>query len=179
LLDALTQLRILRELIVIIIAALPIFELRGAIPVAINLFKFPWYYAFLLAFVGNILPVPFILIFLERIVKILSRVELFGRFFEWLFTRTRRRSGSIQKYEGIGLMVFVAVPLPLTGAWTGALIAVLLGMPFWRSLISIAIGVLIAGVIVTCLSLLGWIGAIIASVALCVMAILGLWKFWK
>jgi uncharacterized membrane protein len=176
LLDALTELKILRELIVVIIAALPIFELRGAIPVAINLFKFPWYYAFFLAFIGNLIPVPFILLFFEGIVKLLSRIELFRRFFNWLFIRTQRRSASIQKYERIGLMIFVAIPLPLTGAWTGALVAVLLRMPFWRSLIAIALGVLIAGVIVTCLSLLGWIGAIIASVALCIMAIFGLWK---
>jgi uncharacterized membrane protein len=176
LLDVLTNLKILRELIVVIIAALPIFELRGAIPVAINLFKFPWYYAFLLAFIGNILPVPFILIFLERIVKVLSRFDIFRRFFDWLFTRTKRRTGSLQKYERIGLMVFVAVPLPLTGAWTGALLAVLVGMPFWRAFISITLGVLIAGVIITCLSILGWIGAVIAAVALCVFAILGLWK---
>lgn len=175
-LDVLTNLKILRELIVVIIAALPIFELRGAIPVAINLFKFPWYYAFLLAFIGNILPVPFILIFLERIVKVLSRFDIFRRFFDWLFTRTKRRTGSLQKYERIGLMVFVAVPLPLTGAWTGALLAVLVGMPFWRAFISITLGVLIAGVIITCLSILGWIGAVIAAVALCVFAILGLWK---
>jgi uncharacterized membrane protein len=140
------------------------------------LFHFEWYYAFLLAFIGNLLPVPFILLFLRSIVKLLSRIDLFRRFFDWLFTRTQRRSASIQKYERIGLMIFVAVPLPLTGAWTGAIIAVLVGMPFWRAFISIALGVLIAGVIVTCLSLLGWIGAVIAAVALCVIAILGLWK---
>jgi uncharacterized membrane protein len=179
LLDALTQLKVVRELIVIIIAALPIFELRGAIPIAINLFQFPWYYAFLLAFVGNLLPVPFILLFLERIVKILSRINFFHRFFSWLFTRTQRRSAQIQKYERIGLLIFVAIPLPFTGAWTGAIAAAFIGMPFWRSFISITIGVVIAGVIVTCLSLLGWIGAVIASVALCITAILGFWKLWK
>lgn len=175
-LDNLLNLELAHELIVFIIATLPIFELRGAIPVAINVFHFPWYSAFLIAVAGNLLPVPFILLFLKSIVKLLSRIKIFRNIFNWLFERTQHRSASIQKYERIGLAIFVAIPLPLTGAWTGAFAAVLIGMPFWRSFIAIAVGVLIAGVIVTCLSLLGWIGAIIAGVALCILAILGLGK---
>ena len=83
----------------------------------------------------------------------------------------------IEKYERIGLVLFVAIPLPITGAWTGSIASVLLGMSFKRALLSIFLGVLIAGTIVTCLTLLGWVGAVIAGVALCVLAILGMWRF--
>ena len=166
-----------KELVVLIIAALPIFELRGALPVAINVFHFPWYYALSLAIIGNLLPVPFILLLLDTVTRILSRFSLFDRFFKWLFAYTRRRGEMIEKYERIGLVLFVAIPLPVTGAWTGSIAAVLLGMSFKRAMLSIFLGVLIAGVIVTCLTLLGWVGAIIAGIILCASAAVGLWRF--
>jgi len=81
----------------------------------------------------------------------------------WLFERTKRRGKIINKYERIGLALFVAIPLPITGAWTGSLIAVLFGLKFKHAFLSIFIGILIAGVIVTCATLLGW-------------TIFGLWK---
>jgi uncharacterized membrane protein len=165
-----------KELVVLIISALPIFELRGAIPVAINLFHFPWYYALLLAIIGNMIPVPVILLFLHAIVRYLSRVSLFDRFFNWLFAHTRKRGTIIERYERIGLALFVAIPLPVTGAWTGSLAAVLFGLRFKHSILSIFIGVLIAGIIVTCLSLLGWVGAVIAGIGLASLAVYGLWK---
>ena len=170
--DAITGLDIAKELIVILIAATPIFELRGAIPTGIGILEMPWYYTYMLAIIGNILPVPFILLFLESVSRWLSRVPLFKKWFDWLFERTRRRSGVIQKYKRIGLVLFVAIPLPITGAWTGALAAVLLGIGFKQAFFSILLGVLIAGVIVTCLTLLGWWGAIIAGVVLCGLAVL-------
>lgn len=164
-----------KELVVLIIAALPILELRGALPVAINLFNFPWYYALLLAIVGNILPVPFILLFLDTASRLLSKVAFFERILKWLFERTRRRGKVIERYERIGLMLFVAIPLPVTGAWTGSLAAVLFGLKFKHAFLSIFVGILIAGIIVTCLSLLGWVGAIIAGVGLICLAISSLW----
>ncbi|MBA7709701.1 hypothetical protein ES703_118623 [subsurface metagenome] len=165
-----------KELVVLIISALPIFELRGAIPVAINLFHFSWYYALPLAIIGNLLPVPFILLFLESISKWLSKIDFFDRFLHWLFEHTRRRGKIIGKYERIGLVLFVAIPLPVTGAWTGSLLAVLFGLKFRHAFLSIFIGVCIAGIIVTCLSLLGWTGAIIAGIALCALASYSLWR---
>ena len=138
------------------LAASPISELRGAIPVAIIQFDFPWYYAFLISIIGNILPVPFILLFLDSVSKLLSKVELFNRILAWLFERTRRRGKIIERYERIGLMLFVAIPLPVTGAWTGSLAAVLFGLKFKHAFISILAGILIAGVIVTCATMLGW-----------------------
>ena len=164
------------EIVVLIISALPILELRGAIPVAINLFGFPWYYALLLAVIGNLIPVPIILLFLNSIVRFLSRVSFFDRFFRWLFAHTRRRGTIIERYERIGLALFVAIPLPVTGAWTGSLAAVLFGLKFGHAMLSIFIGVVIAGAIVTCLSLLGWVGAVIAGVGLGALAVFGLWK---
>jgi uncharacterized membrane protein len=151
------------ELVVIITSALPILELRGGIPVAMTLLDFPWYYAFLLAVIGNMLPVPFILLFLNAATRLLSRVRFFDRILNWLFERTRRRGKIIQKYERIGLVLFVAIPLPITGAWTGSLAAVLFGLKFKHAFLSILIGVLIAGVIITCLSYFG-------------LAIVGMWQ---
>ncbi|HEY54688.1 MAG TPA: small multi-drug export protein [Dehalococcoidia bacterium] len=143
-------------LVVLGIAASPIAELRAAIPVAIIQYDFPWHYALLLAVIGNLLPVPFILLFLDAITRFLSRVGFLKRFLEWLFERTRRRGRVIERYERIGLALFVAVPLPFTGAWTGALAAVLLGLRFKHAMLSIVIGVIIAGIVVTCATVLGW-----------------------
>jgi len=143
-------------LVVLALAASPISELRGAIPVAITVFHFPWYYAFLLAVIGNLLPVPFILLFLDAFSKLLGKIGIFERMLQWFFKHTRRRGKIIERYERIGLTLFVAIPLPITGAWTGSVVAVLFGLRFKHALLSIFIGILIAGIIVTCATLLGW-----------------------
>jgi uncharacterized membrane protein len=156
---------------------LPIIELRGALPLAINLFKISWPKAFLIAYIGNMIPVPLILWLLGPMVRLLSKIKMCEEFFSWLFERTRKRSNRmIEKYEEIGLMAFVAIPLPGTGGWTGALVAFLFGLNFWKSLMVIAIGVFIAGIIVTSLCLLGWLGAIVAGLFLAVLAALGFWR---
>lgn len=162
---------------VLIVAASPIFELRGAIPLAINVFDIPWYYALFIAIIGNMLPVPFLLLFLDGFVKLLRKMKLTSSLVDWIFDRTWQRTGMIQRYKHVGLAIFVGIPLPFTGAWTGALASIILGIPFWRAFTSILIGVVIAGIIVTCLSLMGWTGAIIAGVALCVGAIIGMWRW--
>ena len=174
--DELLGLGISNALVVLIIAALPILELRGALPVAINLFHFPWYYALPLAITGNLLPVPFILLFLDTTTRLLSKIGLFKRILDWLFKRTRERGRVVERYERIGLALFVAIPLPVTGAWTGSLAAVLFGLKFKHAFLSIFIGIFIAGIIVTCLSLLGWAGAVIAGVVLGGLAVAGLWR---
>jgi len=174
--DELLGLGFSKELVVLVISALPISELRGAIPIAINLFHFPWHYALLLAIIGNLLPVPFLLLFLDTFSRLLSKISIFEKMLHWLFERTRRRGKIINRYERIGLALFVAIPLPVTGAWTGSLAAVLFGLKFKHAFLSIFIGVFIAGTIVTCLSLLGWTGAIIAGIGLSGLAIFGLWK---
>lgn len=154
-LDDLLRLGIAREFIVLIIAAVPIFELRGAVPVGINIFHFPWYYTLGIAIIGNMLPVPFILLFLDRATRLLRRVPPLRRAIDWWFERTEKRSGMVRKYGAIGLAVFVGIPLPFTGAWTGALLATFLRLPFWRSLVAILAGVLAAGAIVTAIAYFG------------------------
>lgn len=164
-----------RELIIVIVSALPVVELRGALPIAINLFHMPWYKAFCFAVIGNLLPVPILLLFLDSLAKAVSRVEVGRRLVNWVFSHTRRQGKTIEKYEKIGLTLFVAIPLPITGAWTGSIAAFLLGLRLRYAFLSIVIGVVIAGAIVTSLCLLGWIGAVIAGAGLSAIAILG-WR---
>jgi len=147
---------ILEILIVIGTAASPIIELRGAIPIAIGRYHFTWYYAYLFGVFGNILPVPFLLGFLEAIISLFSKVHFLDRIIQWFLARTRRRRKIVDRYERFGLALFVAIPLPITGAWTGSILAFLMGLKFKHSLISIIAGVLIAGAIVTSATVLGW-----------------------
>ncbi len=143
-------------LAVLAIAASPISELRGAIPIAVFGFHFPWYYAYIFSIIGNLLPVPFLLYFLNTIIRTLSKIDILDRILSRLSENARKRGRIIEKYERVGLILFVAIPLPVTGAWTGCLAAVLLGLRFKYALISISIGILIAGIIVTSITLLGW-----------------------
>ncbi len=137
------------------VAALPISELRGAIPLAVAHYDMAWPLAYGLSVLGNLAPVLAILTLLEPVVTLFSRIEIFDRLFAWLFARTRRRfSSTVEKFGAVALVLVVAVPLPVTGAWTGSLIAFLYGVPVRRAFSLIAVGVLIAGVVVT-LSTLG------------------------
>ena len=174
--DALLGFGFSKELVVLVISALPLIELRGALPVAINLFHLPWYYAFLLVIIGNLIPVPFLLLFLNTFVRFLSKIGLFKRILHWILEFHKKRGGVITRYERIGLMLFVAIPLPVTGAWTGSITAVLFGLKFKHAFLSIFAGILIAGIIITCLSLLGWIGAIIAGIGLISLVSFSLWR---
>jgi uncharacterized membrane protein len=164
------------QVLVFIISALPIVELRGAIPLAIYSFHLPWYEALGISIVGNMLPVPFLLLFFESLLKLINRTETGKKLSDWFLKRTRQRAGVVERYERIGLMLFVAIPLPWTGAWTGSIIAFLLGIKFSRALLSITYGVVIAGAIVVCLCLLGWVGAVIAGVGLAALAVISLLK---
>lgn len=164
---------------VFLIAAAPISELRGAIPVAILDLDISWPLAFLVAFAGNLLPVPFLLLFLGPVSRLLSKVKVFETIINWIFRLSRRRGGIVERYGLIGLVLFVAIPLPVTGAWTGSIVAFLLGMSFWRAFPCIVLGVIIAGVIVTTLTVIGWWGAVIAGIGLAALAIIGLRRTWK
>ena len=143
------------ELIVVIISMIPVVELRGSIPVAILLFNIPWLEAAVLSIIGNMIPVPFLLLLIDWFLGLISKVKPGRKFTEWLFTRTRRKGKSIEKYEEIGLVIFVGIPLPGTGGWTGALAANIFGLRFWRSMLFIFFGVIMAAIIVTALSLMG------------------------
>jgi uncharacterized membrane protein len=178
LVEQLIQAGIPKELVVIIVSALPILELRGALPVAINILGIPWYWAFSLAVIGNLLPVPLLLLFLDSLAKWVSRADSGRRLVDWVFQRTRKRGKIIERYERIGLTLFVAIPLPMTGAWTGSIAAFLFGLKFYRALFFIFFGIVIAGAIVTILCLLGWLGAVIAGAGLGCLVVVGLWKSW-
>jgi uncharacterized membrane protein len=137
-------------------AVLPISELRGAIPLAISTYQFEWYYAYLFGVIGNLLPVPFILLFFNTLIPLLSKVHFLDRLMQWYFNWTKSRSKKIERYGWFGLVIFVSIPLPVTGAWTGSILASLLGMKFKYAFSAAVVGVLIAGVIVTCATMLGW-----------------------
>lgn len=140
------------EVIIFLFAMVPIFELRGAIPVAavfganIAIWKI-----YLIAVIGNMIPVLPILLLLEPVSNFLSEhSRIFNRFFDWLFNRTKRRVKSkIEKYGALGLMVFVAIPLPVTGAWTGCIAAFLFGIRPRYVFPAILAGVMIAGIVVS------------------------------
>jgi len=146
------------ELATFIISMLPVSELRGAIPVAIGIYHLEPLQAYLIAVIGNIIPVYFILKYIDPISQFLmSKSKLFDKFFTWLFARTRRKyNGKFEKWGAIALITFVAIPLPVTGGWTGAMAAFVFGIPMKKALPLITLGVMIAGVIVTGLSLGVW-----------------------
>jgi len=136
-----------------LIAILPVAELRGAIPLGIYWGLSPPL-VFIIAILGNMLPVPFILLFLDGIEKYLRRSEKMARVLDWIFERTYKKADEkVRRWEYLALILFVAIPLPGTGAWTGSLIAYLFKFDIKKSLLSIFTGVLIAGIIVLIASL--------------------------
>jgi len=143
-------------LAVMVIGALPISELRGAIPVAMGIYGMGPLEAYFLSVLGNLIPVVPLLLFLEPVSEYLRRYRIFDIFFTWLFSRTRRNhSESFEKYGLLALTIFVAVPLPVTGAWTGCAAAFVFGIRFKNSFPAIAAGVMIAGIIVTAVTMTG------------------------
>ena len=133
------------------ISMLPIVELRGGIPAgaAMGLSFWPVY---LTCVLGNLLPVPFLILFAKKILEFLSTLPRIGGFFQKIIRRADQKAAEIGQYEKWGLFLFVAIPLPGTGAWTGSLIAVLFGMKPKKSLLFIFLGVLTAGLIMSLLS---------------------------
>ena len=140
-------------LAVVLVAMLPVFELRGAIPAgyAMGMSGQP-VLVYVLAVIGNFIPVLPILLGLGPAERLLRRFKLFDRFFDWLFKRTVSRSAVIKKYESLGLILFVAIPAPMTGAWTGSVAAYLFKLPLRMAVPCIILGILIAGVVVTLVS---------------------------
>lgn len=135
----------------VLLAMLPLAELRAAIPIANQVFGIPLWQAFILAVIGNMIPVPFILLLLGPVSKwLMERSRLMERFFNWLFARTRRKlEEKYELYAEVALAAFVAIPLPVTGAWTGSVAAFLFDIPFRKALFWIFVGVVTAGLIVS------------------------------
>ena len=147
------------ELIVFVISLFPILELRGGM-IAAKLLDVEFIRAFVICYIGNILPIPFILLFIRKIFQFLKKFDKIGNLIEKLEIRSMRKSENVKKYRLWGLLAFVAIPLPGTGGWTGSLIAALLDMRISHSFPVIAFGILIANIIMSIFSygLLGAIG---------------------
>jgi uncharacterized membrane protein len=141
---------------------IPIFELRGGIPVGIALFKLNPLSVYLTCVVFNLVPVLPILLLLSPLRRLLEKVPPFRGLFRFLQKRAERNRELVERYEEMGLTLFVGIPLPVTGAWTGSVIAEILNLRVMKSFLFITLGVCLAGVIVTMLTLLRLYGLIIA-----------------
>ena len=130
------------------ISMIPIIELRGSIPVGFVM-GLPWYASLVCSIIGNMLPVPVILLFVVKVFEFMKKHNILTKFVNKMEQKAMNRSEKVSKGEFWGLMLFVAIPLPGTGAWTGALIAALLKMNRRDSFLSILLGVTIAGTIIT------------------------------
>lgn len=136
------------ELIAFVISLCPVLECRGGM-IAARFMEIPFIKAFLICYIGNMLPIPFIILFIRKIFEFLRKFKFFAKIVEKLEAKTEKNKEKVMKYEAWGLLLFVAIPLPGTGGWTGALMAALLDIRFKRALPIIALGVLIAGFIMS------------------------------
>ncbi len=141
----------------ILMAMVPVIELRGAIPFGVAA-GISVKQALVCAIIGNLLPIPFILLFLRRVFVWMRKISTgFENLVEKLELRAKRKKGIVDKYEIIGLIILVAIPLPGTGAWTGALVATVLDIRMRRALPAITIGVVIAGILVSVITYGGFV----------------------
>lgn len=151
--------RISKEMIVFVISMIPILELRGGLLAAsvlnIDIVRAIWY-----CVIGNIIPVPFILLLITPVFNWLKKTKTFRPLVEKLENRAMGKSEQIEKYEFWGLVLFVGIPLPGTGAWTGSLIASLLGIKFKKAFPAVLVGIVLATVIMSIVSY-GLLGALI------------------
>jgi len=159
---------------------IPWWESRYAIVIAMDI-GWNWWEAYPLAVAGNMLPIPFVLLFFKYVEKFLRKWKFWDDFLDRMFSHTRARADAkIKRYEHLGLLVFVAFPVPFTGAWTGSLIAYLFDLKFTKSLLTIFVGVLIAAAIMITITLLGidiiyiFIGVIIIGIIMGILFYYGL-----
>lgn len=137
-----------REVALFIVSMVPLIELRGSIPLGAAL-GMPWYTVFLISIVGNLIPVPFVLLLGRPIFQWLKTTRLLSGLVTRYENRLMSKADKVTRYETIGLCMFVGIPVPGTGAWSGALLAVLLNMRMKHALLAILCGVLAAGVLMT------------------------------
>ena len=133
---------------VFLVSMIPLIELRGSVIVG-TAFGLPWLNVLALSIVGNLIPIPFILIFGEKLIAWLKTLPMLSRLTSWYEARLMSKSTTIQKYAFYGLWAFVGIPLPGTGAWSGSLIAALLDVPPKKAFAAVICGVLTAGSIMT------------------------------
>ncbi len=151
--SGLTALKFGKELVVFIISILPILELRGGL-IAASLLNVSPLTGYIVSIIGNTLPVPFILLFINKILDCMgkSKIKWMNKLSKWLDKKARKHKDSIEKYGYLGLTLFVGVPLPGTGAWTGCLAASVLNMDKKKSFISIMLGIIMASIIMMLIS---------------------------
>lgn len=150
-----------KDAIIFIISMIPILELRGGLLAASPaLLNVPIFRAIPLCIIGNLLPIPFILLLINKILEWMKTVRLFRPIAVWLEDKAMSKKDKIEKYEFWGLVLFVGIPLPGTGAWTGALIAALLHLRIKKAFVAILLGIAIATVIMSILSY-GVLGAFV------------------
>ncbi|GHU53046.1 transporter [Clostridia bacterium] len=142
------HLQVPAEWLVFIVSLFPILELRGGI-IAAAIVNLPMWKAILISLAGNALPIPFILLFIIKIMQWMKKIKLFRPLIIWVEKKAAKHSGVINKYGVWGLVLFVGIPLPGTGAWTGALIAALLKINLKKSFFAIGLGLLLATIIMT------------------------------
>ena len=140
--------KIPKELIIFLVSMLPILELRGGM-IAAKLMDVNFFSAITICFVGNILPIPFILLFIRKIFDFLRNKKGFSKLIKKLEASSLEKSEKVTRWRDLGLVLFVGIPLPGTGGWTGALIAAILEMPIKKSLPLVILGVAIAGLIMS------------------------------
>lgn len=132
---------------VFLLSMVPIIELRGAIPIGVA-YDMPFVENFILSSVGNMLPVPFVILFIRKLFSWFKEKKIMYRAICWVESHVLKKEYMLRKYSLIGLCILVAIPLPGTGAWTGAMLAGLLNIRLRQAIPTIALGVLIAGLIV-------------------------------
>lgn len=143
------------ELALFIVSNIPFIELRGSIPFGIGVLKMPWYAVLPICVLANCVPIPIVMLIARPLFERLKKTKLFAEPVRKLEERMMKKSEKVTKYKIIGLFLFVALPIPGTGAYSGALIAALLDMRFRKAFPSIALGLVAAGIIMTVVSLLG------------------------
>jgi len=151
------ELVFLPEFKTLLLAMTPLGEIRLALPVALLSYKISIAPAYILSVIGNMIPVFLLLIFWKYFAKFLiQNFKTCENFFNWLFERTRKKfEGKYKKWGKLALVIFVAIPFPVTGAWTGSVAAWLFNFKYWESIILILLGVCISGVIVFAITLSG------------------------
>lgn len=140
-----------KEILVFIISLLPILELRGGL-LAASLLGLDALPSYIITIVGNLLPIPFILLFINKILDWMRNSKHFSKIANWLDAKVEKNKSGIEKYGFWGLVIFVGIPLPGTGAWTGSLIASVLGMDRKKSFLAIILGVIMASIIMMLIS---------------------------
>ena len=140
-----------KSITIFILSLLPIIELRGGL-IAAALLKVSFIKAFIICFIGNILPVPFILWFIRKILDWMRNKKMFKKIVKWIDRKVESKKNKIEKYGVLGITLFVGIPLPGTGAWTGSLIAAMLDMDKKKAFFATFIGVLLAGIIMSIFS---------------------------